>query len=85
MERSVSVTCQRGGWGFLVGLGNHPELGDEVAFCPTRVRGAEGMVPVDAGGGEGVVGAIVGEEVVGPGVDEDVEGLFEELTVGVGV
>ena len=43
------------------------------------------MIPVDARRGEGVVGTLMREELVGPGVDEDVDGLFEELAVGLGV
>ena len=40
---------------------------------------------MDARRGEGVVGTLMGEKLVGPGVDEDVDGLFEELAVGLWV
>ena len=71
--------------GLLVGLGKHLQLGDEIALGPPGVGRAQGVVPVDARRGEGVIVTLMREELVGPGADEDVDGLFEELAVGLGV
>ena len=71
--------------GLLVGLGKHLQLRDEIAFGPPGVGRAQGVIPMDARRGECVVGALMREELVGPGADEDVDGLFEKLAIGLGV
>ena len=67
--------------GFLVGLRGDAKTDDAVAVLPVRVERVHRMAEVGLGRREGVVRALVGEELVGPDLLDDLHRLHEQLAV----
>ena len=67
--------------GLLEGLRRHPQPDDPVAVLPLRVDGIHRVAEAGLGSGKAVVLAFVGEELLRPGLLDDLDGLDEERSV----
>ena len=67
--------------GLLEGFRRHPQPDDPVAVLPIRVDGIHRVTEAGLGGGKAVVLALVGEELLRPGLLDDLDGLDEERPV----